>query len=1115
MEDIEVEGNIENHDVLSTRRKRPSDSQMNHINKVKRSSTTSSINNECFDKSCIEVAGRIAGVELENFMCHGHLKIDFDTQSNNCFYIGGPNGSGKSALFAAINIGLGGRGNNNDRGNSVKTYIKEGRSKAKIRLVITNQGLSRHPKYGDFVVVERTITPSSSTYVLKSISVTGKDNSEEVVSKKKADLDRLLVQYGIQLNNPIFWMSQDRSRYFLHQMKPDRLFQVFMCASELEHIKTCYEQCEVIVAGLDAIGDSMKEGCEKMKKEYRAMVERRQRLRTIEDLSKQQDEIGWMLSWCPLRDILEEIQVEEKKREKFRKELERVQKLIDESVKKKNDCLVETSSFQAKINEEFNDLHRLEKIIAEKKSAISNVSSEITSEEAKRERLENTKISYGKRCVRLNEQIAKFKQESQCEKRKEEAALTKINMDKITEKESEVIERLRLVQQERDEMQKAHEQSSSSHDQMIREERKVFEKIRDLEQEINRSEMSTKNAVMRFGENVPKILKILNDNADKFEYLPRGPIGTFVKMRDKNWTFAVEEAIRGLLPSFVFHSKRDHQVFERIMRENHVTGALPSAIFAKFDVHPHDVKSNEPSSDWDTILRVIDVNDTVIRNVLIDLASVEGTVLLKTDDDARRIMDGMCPEKCVRAFTTNGSMAMGRNRNGEGFYRFYACRNTPRALFLLDQTANVDITSMKAGLSRLQNERRKIQDDIKKAASEVVSTQSRHSKAIESYIAVENELKTLRSEYQSLERRFEQLEMEDNYSVVDNMRASLDELNAQIGELNGEIGKLDEDMSQKQKKLCGLHRELEEMESVCEKASDNIALLQNQHEDIQERIRRFDSDSELLRRREERIRESITKVDINIKDLEVKRENASKTANMREENQKSPFIPPDLEQLADTAELNDKYRDLTMKIASLRKVVGNTVTSEELQSFKEKYEERKQMYLELKWLNRRFSEFLMIRKEKFPIMCHSMSMRLKMAFQRLMATRSYHGNLIVDRKNGVININVVTHQKDQSSHPATKSVLQDLRGLSGGERSFTTACFIMALWEIMEAPFRCMDEFDVFMDMVNRRVIMDLLVKLATERYSHHQFIFFTPQGIKELGERENVQVFEMPKVHK
>ncbi len=55
-----------------------------------------------------------------------------------------------------------------------------------------------------------------------------------------------------------------------------------------------------------------------------------------------------------------------------------------------------------------------------------------------------------------------------------------------------------------------------------------------------------------------------------------------------------------------------------------------------------------------------------------------------------------------------------------------------------------------------------------------------------------------------------------------------------------------------------------------------------------------------------------------------------------------------------------------------------------------------------------------------------------------------------------------------------RSVVKDMKSLSGGERSYTSVCFIMALANVISAPFHCMDEFDVFMDAINRRVIRHL-----------------------------------------
>lgn len=68
--------------------------------------------------------GILERVECYNFMCHDQFQVELGPLIN---FIVGKNGSGKSAVLTAITLCLGGKASATNRGQSLKSFIKEGK----------------------------------------------------------------------------------------------------------------------------------------------------------------------------------------------------------------------------------------------------------------------------------------------------------------------------------------------------------------------------------------------------------------------------------------------------------------------------------------------------------------------------------------------------------------------------------------------------------------------------------------------------------------------------------------------------------------------------------------------------------------------------------------------------------------------------------------------------------------------------------------------------------------------------------------------------------------------------------------------------------------------------
>lgn len=149
-------------------------------------------------------------------------------------------------------------------------------------------------------------------------------------------------------------------------------------------------------------------------------------------------------------------------------------------------------------------------------------------------------------------------------------------------------------------------------------------------------------------------------------------------------------------------------------------------------------------------------------------------------------------------------------------------------------------------------------------------------------------------------------------------------------------------------------------------------------------------------------------------------------------------------------------------------------------------------------------EALDTRENKTNTFTQSKALRCSMDFTNYLSTRNYNGQLKFNHEEQKLDI-IVNPSKSKEGKET-----KDLKSLSGGERSFSTVAFLLALWSIVECPILFLDEFDVFMDQINRTIAMDLILSAAKDKLNG-QYVFLTPQEMGSIKPDEYVKMFKMP----
>lgn len=1011
-----------------------------------------------FENMSVNLAGTIARVEVVNFMCHKYLKVDLGPKIN---FVIGHNGSGKSAILTAITLCLGANASATNRGKSVSSFIKEGTNAANITIHLTNGGPSPYKPdlYPNMIVVERRLNKEgASPYKLKNIS--GK-----IVSQKKEDLVSILDHFGILVNNPLTMLTQDMARKFLSDSTSEDKYKLFLHGTQLTQLRN---EFETIRESLDTSVVTLQRKSESLPRLREEAMEAQRRytdLENVQNIDDKIDELNNQLVWSQIivkekeaERLKEQVDLAEKKLQEFdliyeeqkkkidhsargienaKDELEAAQNIPDETSEEKRELINTKVRLVAKVSDFKEELTRINGIIKQTKALKLKHQTAL--------QIETDKLEASTRLKRdeIVGQIDKLKEKMQ---------------DKAKKGKQFAIEGQELANEISEAKDKRQRQSRELADL-----RKKSDELRNL---IGNLESQRGNRMRAYGANMPRVLDEIRRESRWKKRRPIGPMGSTLKLLKPQFGDVLEQVLNKSLNSFVVECFEDKNLLLSILRRNRM--AYVSIMVAEYDLF--DYSSGEPSEEYLTVLRAFHFEDEWVKRQFIIFNKIEKIILMEDRAEADNVMYSN-PRNVDLCFTSSGHKV--GSRSGMKTETIDQYRGPSR--FQTDVDAQ--IRKHNHALEEFNKQYEEIEIAQKRSTEAINELEKRMRQCKNSEIRIESEIKSLERQVEIEEDKLREDDPVDLNMYHEDIK-ECDEKNAayvaQFQDISEQRKPLVEELKEIENKLRAIQRKEEKRDGEIREHRSKIEKLLEMKSKLQSKLDEYKNQRQILKSRYE-AKKTTYHESLNL--VKQWTEECIGDYPDRVETTKTPReIELELKKLEETVKSIEA--ELGQNFADFGKYVKDTVQA---------WHDAEEVIKGMERLNRSLRKMLVKRQEKWTQFRDFMSLSARHYFSYYLHLRGDEGALKFNHQQKQLAIRVATG--DQYSKGSRH---KDSRSLSGGEKSFSQISLLLSLWQSISSPIICLDEFDVFMDAVNRRQTMSMIMNAASDNSS--QYILITPQ---------------------